>query len=249
MSRFLPATAAILSAVILVCAAASAAEAQTFCVQSSSRNLYLPSSGLSCARGEQSVTMATTADVDALKARVTALEASNTELRTRLAGVSRSGSTLLFTGMNLQLVNGLGSTQTINGLGNLIVGYNGVRSPLAPRARTGSHNLVVGEDHGYTSFGGIVGGFGNVISGQFATVTGGVHGVASGDVSSVSGGADNIASGEGSSVSGGVANEARGMAASVLGGFENVAGGRDASVLGGVDVSLSADDATYPAGP
>ena len=35
--------------------------------------------------------------------------------------------TALFTGVNVQVVNGLGKTDIINGLGNLIVGYNAPR--------------------------------------------------------------------------------------------------------------------------
>ena len=66
------------------------------------------------------------ADHDALKQRVTTLEGKVDALETRLAGVTRPNpETLLFTGMNLQVVNGDGTTEgTNNGLGNIIVGYN-----------------------------------------------------------------------------------------------------------------------------
>lgn len=48
--------------------------------------------------------------------------------------------------MNLQVINGEGATaDTANGLGNLIVGYN--EDTDVPSDRSGSHNLVVGEDH------------------------------------------------------------------------------------------------------
>jgi len=95
-------------------------------------------------------------------------------------------------------------------LGNLIVGYNElfpVRGfPL--EVRTGSHNLVVGDFHTYTSFGGFVAGLSNKVTGASASVCGGASGEASGWVSSVSGGASNKASGWGSSVSGGQSREA-----------------------------------------
>ena len=50
--------------------------------------------------------------------------------------------TVRFTGVNVQIVNGLDDTETINGAGNLIVGYN---EPPNDADRTGSHNLVGGN--------------------------------------------------------------------------------------------------------
>ena len=53
------------------------------------------------------------------------------------------------TGANVQIVDGTGDTGgTPNGLGNLIVGYNASSGDT----RTGSHNLVVGDLHTYTSY-------------------------------------------------------------------------------------------------
>src|SRR5262245_29284569 len=43
----------------------------------------------------------------------------------------------------LDAVNGLGATDTENGLGNIIVGYNEERD--IHNVRTGSHNVVVGS--------------------------------------------------------------------------------------------------------
>ena len=61
-------------------------------------------------------------------------------------------------------------------LGNLIVGYNtDVGWP-----RTGSHNLIVGDRHGYTSYGGFVAGELNSIAAAWATVTGGQWNLANG---------------------------------------------------------------------
>src|SRR5215472_850810 len=47
---------------------------------------------------------------------------------------------VVITGANLRIVNGLGSTETTNGLGNLIVGYNEPRE-FEANVRTGSHNI------------------------------------------------------------------------------------------------------------
>jgi hypothetical protein len=149
----------------------------------------------------------------ALTARVSDLEGANTELQARLTGVSRVAvggrDTLRFSGMNLQVVSGTGATDgTPNGLGNVIIGYNAQRDPAAERS--GSHTLVVGDQHEWTSFGGLLAGF---------------HNTASGDWASVSGGGFNHASGTYASVSGGSANRASGNQASVLGGFNSTASG------------------------
>jgi hypothetical protein len=81
---------------------------------------------------------------------------------------------VVITGANLRIVNGLGTTDTANGLGNLIVGYNESRPPNeGPDVRAGSHDVVVGRRLNFSSFGGLVVGFLNEISGRFASVSGG----------------------------------------------------------------------------
>ncbi len=101
--------------------------------------------------------------------------------------------TIRFSGVNVQVVNGLGSTETTGGVGNLIVGYNEL-NPIG-NVRTGSHYLVVGRGNSYTRYGGIVASRGNTASGAYATVTGGTQNRASGDFSSVTAGRCNYASG------------------------------------------------------
>ena len=80
---------------------------------------------------------------------------------------------VVISGANLRIVNGLGATGTTNGLGNLIVGYNEPRGGGFPDTRTGSHNVVVGMQHNFSRFGGIVVGYYNEISGSWASVSGG----------------------------------------------------------------------------
>jgi hypothetical protein len=170
--------------------------------------------------------------------------------------------TVRFSGVNVQIVNGLGFTNgnaetqmlleidgnpvpvIANGLGNLIIGYQEHRAPffadgrevsLPPDERTGSHNLVIGNWQNYTSVGGLVAGFGNAVAGIYAAVSGGAFGQASGLVSAVAGGSANHASGTASVVSGGNGNEARGISAGVSGGSGNLASGKHASVSGGGD--------------
>ena len=168
---------------------------------------------------------ALTAAVNALTARVNTLESENAALKSTLSGVTRDGDTLTFTGMSLQVVNGEGSTATSNRLGNVIIGYN---EPLlfAPRGyRLGSHYLIVGDQHTYTSYAGVVAGQRNTASGAFASVSGGHGNTASGDYTSVTGGWGNTASSEDASVSGGFGNTASGAFSSILGGSSRTESG------------------------
>jgi hypothetical protein len=73
-----------------------------------------------------------------------------------------------FSGVNVQVVSGSGSTDgAVNGEGNLIVGYGENPDGFA---RVGSNNLVVGSDNGWSAFGSIIGGYGNDSIGDFASV-------------------------------------------------------------------------------
>jgi hypothetical protein len=165
--------------------------------------------------------------------------AGNTRtIRIRAAGCKPSeisigsfdGTTLTLSGINLQIVSGTGATNgAVNGTGNLIVGYN----EDGGYDRSGSHNLVVGPYHGYSSYGGLVAGENNQVNAPSASVSGGVSGIASAKNAAISGGTNNVASGESSAVSGGFANVASGNAASVTGGELNAASGTATSITGG----------------
>jgi trimeric autotransporter adhesin len=139
---------------------------------------------------------------------------------------------VVITGANLRIVNGLRATATANGLGNLLVGYN-ERRDNGDDEHTGSHNVVVGQGHNFSSFGGLVVGRQNAIRGAFASVSGGFDNTASGDSASVSGGIFNQAKGPSAAVSGGFDNMASGNAAVVSGGDGNTASGNAAAVSGG----------------
>lgn len=167
----------------------------------------------------------------ALEARVALLESKVADLEALLVGVSRSGDVLLFEGMNLQVVNGDGLTASMNGLGNVIIGYN--EDDVDTEVRTGSHYLIVGADNDWTSYGGIVAGYGNTATALYASVTGGAFNTASNSYSSVTGGSTNTASGLAASVCGGQGNTADGSFASVTGGQSNTATGSYSSVTGG----------------
>jgi hypothetical protein len=150
------------------------------------------------------------------------------------------GPHIIFTGANVHIRSGLGPVTNVNdlflnpgvylnGLGNLIVGYD-EPNPFAfgptPAQRNGSHNLVIGVGHQFTSHGGFVAGFANNVMGVGSSVTGGNGNSATGRFSAVLGGggpvnsplSGNIASGNASTVSGGVGNTAAGGVSSVAGG-------------------------------
>lgn len=138
-------------------------------------------------------------------------------------------------GANVHVRNGEGETDIRNGLGNLLVGYNEVQ-PVPegedPVRRDGSHNLVVGPEHGYRDNGGFVAGVRNIINGQGASVTGGSNNRAL-TAATVTGGMNNRALGLHTVISGGQGNIAGGRWASLIGGFGNQTNGDHASVLGG----------------
>jgi hypothetical protein len=199
-------------------------------------------SGLDADRldGHDTAYFATASTVTALQSQIDALVAL-------LANVTRpDANTIRFSAVNVQIVNGLGSTDTVNQTGNLIVGYNELRG--TGDDRTGSHNIVVGVRQNYSSYGGLVAGDLNTISGVYASVSGGYGNMASGNYASVSGGNENKATGRGASVSGGLRNTASGAEASVTGGFQNEAEGNRASVTGGRDNLASGGDSSINGG-
>src|SRR3954470_19896162 len=161
-------------------------------------------------------------EVNAVREGLAAIQANNVQALDPFVSVDPNpeigvaGPHIIFSGANLHIVSGSGTTDdggTPLGLGNLIIGYdedpaqNPTQTglPLDPGDRGGSHNLVIGRFHRFTqaAFGGLVAGETNTISNVSASVSGGVRNTASGQNASVSGGDSNIASGSAASVSGG----------------------------------------------
>jgi hypothetical protein len=196
----------------------------------------------------------TVADANEVNGNFSTLEAENVALRARIEALEAKTASmhvedeteLVFEGINIHIQSGDGKTDAPpNGLGNLIIGYN---SNFKDYDRSGSHNLVVGDDHGYSGFGSVVFGYGNRVEGPFSSVSGGVANTASGSYSSVSGGADNTASHSFSSVSGGRFNTASSSWSSVSGGRSNTASGDHASVSGGYTNTASGDNSSVTGG-
>jgi hypothetical protein len=175
--------------------------------------------------------------IAALEAKVSEQSAQIAALQNLLVHFSRSGNEVFITGGNLHIDNGMGQTDSINGLGNLIVGYNepprdeGGASDRTERG--GSHNLVVGSEHNFSGYGGLLSGFHNSLLVNFGALLGGCFNSAVGKCATVSGGTNNAANGDSSSVSGGHGNGANGDSSSVSGGASNIAFGASSSVSGG----------------
>jgi len=145
-----------------------------------------------------------------------------------------AGETLRLTGVNLQIVSGSGATSgPVNGLGNLVVGYNEPGDLSTAADRRGSHNIVVGSEHRYRSYAGLVAGQQNELAAPYASVTAGLNNAVTARWASISGGGGGVASGEASSISAGGWGSAIGLGASVSGGEFNTATGDFASVTGG----------------
>lgn len=152
--------------------------------------------------------------VDTLETTATSHGTSLTALQTKTAAISTATidthPAVVFTGVNVYVQSGSGQTfGAATGRGNLVIGYNELRG--SGDVRTGSHNLIVGTQHNYASYGGFVAGVFNEVSAPWATVSGGVANIASGDLSSISGGESNAASAQGSSISGGFGRTATGV--------------------------------------
>jgi hypothetical protein len=159
----------------------------------------------------------------ALERRIRELEANPV---LALAGVivvekGRSCSTVKVTG-NLQIVNGMGETDTTNGCGNLIIGYNELPPASSgwPNTRTGSHNLILGRFHSHASYAGLLSGEMNLTS-------------ANAPSSCVVGGSEGSANADRAVVVGGHENKANSDRCVIIGGFDNGANGGDRSVVAG----------------
>jgi len=123
------------------------------------------------------------------------------------------------------------------GLGNLIVGYNENQSPFGRTCtdpypseclregpnyvndvRTGSHNLIVGPEHTYTSFGGLIAGWSNAVTHRYSSVTAGLENEARGPHTLIAGGGSNLAVADQSTLVGSSGSTTFGMYSTISGG-------------------------------
>jgi len=235
-----------------VAGSALGASSVTLCVPSGEGAAITTPTGGSCGAG-------TSVQLPGEKAEQEKLISILPDLKYVASGVDGK-PTVQFSGVNLQVINGSGSESTINGTGNLIVGYD-----PSPRTQTGSHNLLLGTTgQSDTSYGGIMGGAANTISGPYAAILGGIGNSAQGFASTIAGGYANKASTSDSSVSGGCSNFAGtgtppsvnaycttahpGYFASILGGVGNQASAQNSSVSGGKENKATGEGSSVSGG-
>jgi len=170
-----------------------------------------------------------------------ALQANSVLALDGILAYDAAAQTARFSGVDVQILNGQGAG-TINGRGNLIVGYNRARSGPAicsiggnqtnsqvacesiggvwsANHKSGSHNLVVGDEHAYSAHGGVLFGFNNAVVVWGGSVTGGYGNVVLGNYAAVSGGVGNWARASYSAIGGGYLNAADARYSVVSGGF------------------------------
>jgi hypothetical protein len=132
---------------------------------------------------------------------------------------------------NLQVVNGMGTTNTTNGCGNLIIGYNEPPPGSSgwSNVRTGSHNHILGRYHSHASYAGL-------LSGEMNRTT------ANAPSSCVVGGSEGSVNGDRSVIVGGHEGKANSNRCVVMGGFDNGSNGANLSVvIGGTNNRADAD--------
>ncbi len=191
------------------------------------------------------------------RARLDALESfmSSVERNITFETDNQGHPAVVFSGVNVHINNGEGKSESVNGVGNLIIGYDEpgedgasicsdgrfdnaddcslAGGVFAAVHKSGSHVLVIGPAHNYSRAVGVVTGNTNTVNGDFSFAAG-TSNRASGESSAVTGGTGGIASGDFSSVSGGFTNHASGEGSSVKGGTFNTASGGSSSVSGGL---------------
>lgn len=135
------------------------------------------------------------------------------------------GPNITFHDANIHITNGSFNTATVNGLGNLIIGYNEIQqypnNVLVPGDRGGSHNLVIGPLNKFTlnSYCSIVAGYDNKADACFTAVLAGADNTVSGQYGALLGGTSNTVFGL-ASVGGG------GYACRVFGDYSTLWGGK-----------------------
>lgn len=200
--------------------------------------------------------------VASLESAINTLQAENAKLTNFVDTVlpymrggmdEQNNPAVFFSGANVHINNGEGSTTTVNGAGNLIVGYNevGTAELLSSRgfcsivnidAATPYLNQVDCENASgswsTTSGAQKIGSHNIVVGGghsytQYSGLVAGSGNVIAAPASNVSTGVLNLASGFRSSISGGSLNTASGFSSVVSGGNRNVSSGFQSSVSGG----------------
>jgi hypothetical protein len=170
------------------------------------------------------------ADLSSQDGRILGLEDKTASMST---ATIQGQSSVVFEGVNLHVRNGNGSTESTNGTGNLIVGYDEEQNFSSDKS--GSHNIVYGSENNYTSYGGLIGGKNNEITAAYAATLTGIGGQANNQYSAIVGGYYADAKADYATVVGGEYNDATGKYSVAVGGAWNYAKSNSSTVLGGSD--------------
>jgi hypothetical protein len=146
---------------------------------------------------------------------------------------------ITFKGVNVLVKKGDGAA----GTGNLLVGNQDL---LNPATRTGSDNLIVGNEHSWTGHTNLVAGNGNRANGNYSLLAGLYNTASSGG--NVAFGGYNTVGEQLSTVLGGAYNSATGNRSTVLGGTKNSATGSYSAVLGGSNRTATASESVIADG-
>ena len=145
-----------------------------------------------------------------------------------------------FVGANVYVQSGSGSTDdggSLTGLGNLVIGYG---ETDADDTWNGSHMLVLGMNHSFSGYGGIIAGYDNEAAGEFASILGGELNFVDGDNSVVVAGYMNEATGEDAAILAGELILTSGYVSAGVGGSSNEATNSYTVVLAGTGEIASA---------
>jgi hypothetical protein len=178
--------------------------------------------------------------IDRIAARIEATEA----VLSPVSYDARTGDWRL-TGVNLHVRNAGGSTDGIDGRGNIVIGWN---ESAADDARTGSHNLIVGAGHDWESHSGILSGTDHLLIGPGGAALGGEGNTVTAEGAVALGGQDNVAAGLLAVTIGGTDNVVEGELGLAVGGSGNDVDGTLSVALGGLNGSV-ADDGWVLLGP
>ncbi|MDP6518368.1 MAG: FG-GAP-like repeat-containing protein [Planctomycetota bacterium] len=127
---------------------------------------------------------------------------SLTSLEYLTSPLAYDGTILALHGANFQITDGTSGASSPNGLGNLILGHN---RDLSGYLQSGSHNLVIGDDHSFRGFAGLVSGTSNRLLADNTAILGGRQNEVYTDLTTIVGGSNGTVSGssEGAVVLGG----------------------------------------------
>jgi hypothetical protein len=195
--------------------------------------------------------------------QISSLQSSNTAVQNQLAAAANVlalnpfvtvdpnpengviGPHITFHNANIHIVSGSGATDdssgsggSLTGLGNLFIGYNELpASNPNPGYRAGSHNLVIGPGHQFTSYGGFLAGYSNILQAASSSICGGSFNLigpgSAAQYCSILGGDHNLTAAQNATIVGGQYNGVENDYASVMGGSSNNARAKWSTIVGG----------------